>query len=170
MITIAVLSDTHLSTTHESISLWINRIEQVDYIIHAGDFVGLEVIPVLERAAILIAVRGNNDAACFDDLLPLKKKVVIEDYHIGICHGHGSGKNTLERAYTAFCNEKVDIIIYGHSHQPSICTKNKILMLNPGSPFYKRKERWFSYIVLKLSTQGISAELRLTEKAELPTR
>ena len=87
----------------------------------------------------------------------LKEKMIIpvEGYKIGLYHGHGNSKNTLERAYTAFSGDKVDIIVFGHSHQPLILTKNKILMINPGSPSYKRKEPWYSYVILEIEDKKI---------------
>jgi uncharacterized protein len=39
-------------------------------------------------------------------------------FRIGITHGHGKGKTTKKRAIAAFEDEKVDCIIFGHSHIP----------------------------------------------------
>jgi putative phosphoesterase len=86
------------------------------------------------------------------------------DYKIGIYHGHGDEKTTIERAYEIFKDENVDIIIFGHSHKPAILTKNKILMLNPGSLTSKRAERWFSYIILNLEKEGIDVQIKLINK------
>ena len=82
-------------------------------------------------------------------------------YKIGVFHGHGENKTTIERAIASFDGEEIDIIIYGHSHQPSIQTKNKTLILNPGSITSKRRERWYSYIVLELMEKGVEVKLCL---------
>jgi|GEM_PF-3842262 len=66
---------------------------------------------------------------------------------------------TIDRALACFEGEAVDIIIYGHSHQPSIQTRNKVLLLNPGSITSKRRERWYSYIELELMEMGVEAKL-----------
>lgn len=67
------------------------------------------------------------------------------------------------RALSVFDHEDVDIIAYGHSHQPMINTKQGILMLNPGSFFQKRREKYYSYILLELSTD-INMQLQLLTK------
>lgn len=63
-----------------------------------------------------------------------------------------------------FKDDKIDIIIFGHSHQPVIKTINKTLMLNPGTPTSKRKERWYSVIILELSKGYINAQLKFFSK------
>jgi putative phosphoesterase len=63
-----------------------------------------------------------------------------------------------------FKDDKADIIIFGHSHQPIIKTINKTLMLNPGSPISKRRERWFSVIILELEKDYINANLKFFSK------
>jgi putative phosphoesterase len=63
-----------------------------------------------------------------------------------------------------FKEDKVDIIIFGHSHQPIIKTINKTLMLNPGSPTSKGKERWYSVIILELERECINAQIKFFSK------
>ncbi len=40
-----------------------------------------------------------------------------------------------------------------------IKTKNKTLIINPGSPSKKIRERWFSYVVLSLKKDKIEAKI-----------
>jgi predicted phosphodiesterase len=37
-------------------------------------------------------------------------------------------------------------------------------MLNPGSPTSKRKDRWYSYIILELSKGHINAQINFFDK------
>ena len=66
----------------------------------------------------------------------------------------------LDTAYDKFIDDKVDIIVFGHSHQPLILTKNKVLMINPGSPSYKRREPWYSYVILEIQDKKINVQLK----------
>lgn len=52
-------------------------------------------------------------------------------------------KNTLDRIYSIFKDDNVDIILFGHSHQPMIKTKNKTLIINPGSPSKNKRKMVF---------------------------
>lgn len=159
---IAIISDTHIHKHPGKIVDIINNyMRGVDMIIHAGDYTDIGVVNILKKYNNFIGVWGNNDNQPIRAILKEKEIVTVEGYNIGICHGHnGSGRNTMEVAYNTFKNDKVDIIVFGHSHQPSIVTKNKTLMLNPGSLTYRHKERWHSYIILEIEKSSVNASLK----------
>lgn len=158
---IAILSDTHVKKHNDKLFKLIDNLsKEADMIIHAGDYVSSSVVSKLREHSNFIGVWGNNDKGSIRDLLKEKIIVPVEGYKVGLYHGHGDSKNTLQRAYDEFTDDKVDIIVFGHSHQPLILTKNKVLMLNPGSPSYKRKEQWYSYIILDIDNRKISATLK----------
>lgn len=148
---IAVISDTHIARPSSAFMASLKeRFREADMIIHAGDFVSLEVVESLKMICPLLGVRGNVDDFEVKTALKEKETVTVEGYKIGVFHGHGGVGSTQDRAYDMFREDLVDIIIFGHSHQPVMTTKNGILMLNPGSSTNKRRERWFSYILLEL--------------------
>lgn len=156
---IGIISDTHINNDVSRLDKIINLLGDIGIIIHAGDYTSMLTIDELKKFTGFMGVYGNVDN---DDIRKsLKEKVIVEimGYKIGIYHGHGQGKTTMDRAYDMFADDNVDIIVFGHSHQPVIMTKGGILMLNPGSPTNKRRERWFSYILLELNKEGISATL-----------
>ncbi|RXI57369.1 YfcE family phosphodiesterase [Clostridium tetani] len=162
---IGIISDTHVTKKVENIDkLLKDYFYDVDTIIHVGDFNSLEVIKRIKNKKKFIGVHGNNDSRDIKGVLPMKDIIKIEGYKIGLFHGHGGSKNTLDRAYDEFKDDKVDIIIFGHSHQPIIKTRNKILMINPGSPMRKLKERWYSYVLLELDKKKIEAKMVLFKK------
>ncbi|AAO36828.1 putative phosphoesterase [Clostridium tetani E88] len=162
---IGIISDTHVTKKVENIDkLLKDYFYDVDTIVHVGDFNSLEVIKRIKNKKKFIGVYGNNDSKDIKGVLPMKDIIKIEGYKIGLFHGHGGSKNTLDRAYDEFKDEKVDIIIFGHSHQPIIKTRNKILMINPGSPTRKLKERWYSYVLLELDKKKIEAKMVLFKK------
>lgn len=162
---IGIISDTHLEKHPEKVLDYIDKcFNEMDLIIHAGDYTNSKVINLIKSRSKFLGVHGNCDKSYVRELVKEKELIELCGYRIGIFHGHGEKKTTIERAYDAFSQDKADIIIFGHSHQPSITTKNKILMLNPGSLSRKRKEPWFSYIILELNKDFVSTNLMFFEK------
>lgn len=156
---IAIISDTHLKKNSGQLDHLMTEFCDADLVIHAGDYGGAWVVEYLQNHFNFIGVWGNIDDVTIKTYLQEKLILNIGPYQVGVCHGHGKMKTTIERAYANFENSIVDIIIFGHSHQPIISTKNKILMLNPGSLTNKRQERWFSYIMLTVDSSGLRAKL-----------
>lgn len=164
-IKIGIISDTHISKDIDKLKAIIDKhFKEIELIIHAGDYKNKKVIEVLRKRGDFIGVWGNNDNDSIKELVNEKEIVKLKGYKIGIYHGHEGSKSTLDAAYNIFRDDDVDIIIFGHSHQPIIKTKNKVLMLNPGSITSKRKERWFSLIVLELERDSVNAELKFFNK------
>lgn len=159
---VAVISDTHVRKHLSKIENLIeSKLKDVDLIIHAGDFTNAKTLPYIKKYFNVIAVYGNNDKEETRQILNEKEIITLENYKIGIYHGHGDSKTTLDNVYAIFENENLDIIIFGHSHKPFITTKDKTLIINPGSPSSKRKERFYSYIILDLLPSGIEVNLKL---------
>ncbi|MGD9677629.1 MAG: metallophosphoesterase family protein [Vulcanibacillus sp.] len=142
---ITVISDTHISRKGQELpSLVLKSIENSDLLIHAGDFTSASLLYYLEALTRVEAVAGNNDGA---DLFHLGKKKIIElnGYSIGITHGEGDYSNILQRVKRTFSDDKVDIVIFGHSHQPYSVTESGVLYFNPGSPTNRRRSPKHSY-------------------------
>jgi putative phosphoesterase len=156
---IAVTSDTHFTKDFGQLNRLTCRFSEADLVIHAGDYSEYWVLDYFRTHFKFAGVWGNVDDNKIKKSLKEKELLQVESFRIGIFHGHGKEKTTPERAYKAFENESVDAIVFGHSHQPSITTKNKVLMLNPGSLANKRRERWFSYILLNVSSSSLQANL-----------
>lgn len=158
---IGVISDTHIAKNKEKLIKLLNEeLKDVEFVIHVGDITSFDTLKTMVQLKKLVAVYGNNDGEDIRKVLKQKEIIVIEGYKIGIIHGDGASKTTIERAYDSFKGEKVDIIIFGHSHNPIVKTMNKTLMINPGSPTRKLKERWNTYIILNISKGRISVDLR----------
>jgi uncharacterized protein len=159
---IGIISDTHINKHPKKILEIIDKhLNGVDMIIHAGDYKTAKVVNLLRQYKNFIGVYGNVDERPVRDILNEKELVEVMGYKIGVYHGHGENKTTLDRAYEKFEADRVDIIIFGHSHQPIIKTLGKVLMLNPGSLTSKRRDRWYSYIILELEKDSINAEIKL---------
>ncbi len=158
---LGIIADTHIKGSLESLEDLVKELEDCDYILHAGDYTSYEALEVLRRHSGFIGVKGNADCDSVRGALNQKEIIELMGYRLGLIHGDGSKKTTVERALEVFEDEGVDIIIFGHSHQPLIQTKNNVLLLNPGSPTSKRREKYYSYIILEIMASGMEARLCL---------
>lgn len=131
---IGVLSDTHVHLFEEIPSDIARAFSNVDLIIHAGDFVGSQVLEGLKRLGEVKAVRGNVDSMKLKSLLPDKELLVIGSKKIGITHGSGGPEGIEHRVRALF--DDVDVIIYGHSHMAKMERIEGVLLFNPG-PGYR---------------------------------
>lgn len=136
---IGVISDTHIAVVTDSIPLEIlDKLKEVDLIIHAGDLVSYSVIQQLEEIAPVEAVSGNMDGYNIRQKLSRKKIISAKNFKIGIFHGSGPKETVYKKALDNFSNDKVDCIIFGHSHYPYNKHHNGILLFNPGSATDRR--------------------------------
>ncbi|MDZ5713315.1 metallophosphoesterase family protein [Jeotgalibacillus haloalkalitolerans] len=154
---IIVLSDTHMPRMAKSLPpRLLKELNTVDLILHTGDFNTIEVLHELEQFAPVLGVVGNADDEAVLKVLPEKQIVDVGSFKIGMVHGHGKGKTTEKRALEAFSDDRIDLLIYGHSHIPSFKTVNGLQVLNPGSPTDKRRQKQFSFVVLTVEdTLGV---------------
>jgi len=129
---IAVLADTHVNTLEHLPRKIIDAISTVDLIIHAGDFTDVQVLKELKQLRGVKAVQGNMDSMELKTMLPVKEIVEIENKRIGITHGSGGPWGIEERVRKMFESDRIDIIVYGHSHQSQNKVIDDILLFNPG--------------------------------------
>lgn len=155
---ILIVSDTH--RRNENYFRVLERVGEVDMVIHCGDAEGSEYL--LEEAAgcPLHIVVGNNDF--FADL-PREIELEIAGKKILVTHGHyyyvSMGHAGL---YDVAKSRDIDIIMYGHTHRPVIETEDGITVLNPGSLSYPRQDgKKPSYIMMEVSdTQEIDFSIK----------
>ena len=133
---IVVLSDTHIPVNAKDLPDKIYEdIKSADLLLHAGDMVSLGFFNKLKGISARIeAVCGNMDEPELKKILSRKKIVKANKRTIGLIHGWGSPFGLMEIARKEFQEEKPDIIVFGHSHQPVCLRKEGTLFFNPGSP------------------------------------
>lgn len=154
---IAVLSDTHLRVGKSLPRYVWEQLTAIDLILHAGDLTHIGLLEELSCIAPVRAVKGNCDD--WDVSLPVRDVIECETCRIGLIHGDlGLGKSTPDRAYLAFKDSSVDLIVFGHSHVPLMEWREGILMFNPGSPTDKRRERQYSFGILNIQQGQIRAK------------
>ena len=121
MRTIGAISDTHGLLRPQALA----ALAGCDPIIHAGDVGSPDVLARLGALAPVYAVRGNVDHGAWSANLPMMQQIEIDGFRIYVVHV--LAELDLQSA------DNVDVVIYGHSHQPKIETKNGTLLFNPGS-------------------------------------
>jgi putative phosphoesterase len=127
---VGILADTHCPRFPFR-AAWLEGLDGVDLILHAGDLVDPGVLRDLEALAPVVAVAGNNDDPALG--LPDVARVRLGELRLVLTHGHlGPGPTTAERAAT-LGRPWADLVVFGHSHVPLLTTVDGLVLLNPGS-------------------------------------
>lgn len=133
---IGVIADTHIPRRAKNIPEDVLRyFKGVDIVLHAGDLTDLRVLDELRAITDKIeAVLGNMDPPENQSVLPVKKIIDVEGVKIGMMHGWGGPIGLRRRVWNEMKEDKPDVVIFAHSHQPEKVVSGGVLFLNPGSP------------------------------------
>ena len=154
---IGVISDTHSIDIPASV---LERFKNVDLIIHAGDICDTLTLKLFKKMAPTKAVQGNMDEWAVKKELPLKEIIECGDLKIGVTHGHvGETRDAFKNATAAFKDDKMDVVIFGHSHQAINQRVGATLYFNPGSPNDPSKPKGLSYGLISIEAGKIKAEI-----------
>lgn len=160
---IGVVSDTHMPRMSASLPLALRRglVENsVGLILHLGDFTRPAVADQFEDLARFDAVAGNNDGEEIVRRFGRRKILDVEGLRIGMTHGDGRSKTTLQRALDCFRGERLDVLLFGHSHVPYCARHADMWLVNPGSPTDKRRAPTYSWALLEIRSGRAQASLR----------
>jgi putative phosphoesterase len=143
---LVLISDTHLPVRAKKLPavLW-EEIEAADVVIHAGDWVNVELLDELtQRSARLIGCWGNNDGPLLRARLPEVARETLDGLSVAVVHETGASKGRDERCEKAYPG--VDLLVFGHSHIPwDTTTPRGLRLLNPGSPTDRRRQPYCTY-------------------------
>jgi putative phosphoesterase len=150
---VLIVSDSHgRSANLEKV---IQKVSPIDLMLHLGDFEsGADYISLFAACPVEI-VAGNNDF--FADA-PKEKILVLGNHTILMTHGHRYGVNFgTGRAKEAALQQGADILLYGHTHKPSIDLSSSVWAVNPGSISQPRQENGKpSYIIMDIDPKGMA--------------
>ncbi|UCD17581.1 MAG: YfcE family phosphodiesterase [Candidatus Zixiibacteriota bacterium] len=144
------VSDTHIRARDPGLpGPLVEILRTADHIIHAGDYVCMEVLEYLRSLADTTAVSGNMDPPDIIKNLPRKAAVTLQEHRIGLIHGHQAHELKLVHGgpdddyqspsmlpfYKYLEAEFPDCkaIIFGHFHVPGVVEWSDRLLINPGS-------------------------------------
>jgi putative phosphoesterase len=146
-VALVVTSDTHVPQRSRDLppSLW-TAIEAADLVVHAGDWVDVSLLDLIERRARrLLAVHGNNDHGSLRERLPEVARAEVDGVRLAVVHETGATSGREVRCMARFPD--VDVLVFGHSHIPwNTTAPNGLRLLNPGSPTDRRRQPYGTFI------------------------
>jgi putative phosphoesterase len=126
---IGIVSDSHGDVY--SIKRAITSMGSMDMIVHLGDFCSDAVRASADLNREIICVRGNCD---FSSNAEYERIIEVEGKRILVTHGH---KYNVKADYLGIhyraLEEKVDAVLFGHTHFPEVFERDSIVFVNPGS-------------------------------------
>jgi len=136
---IVVISDTHMPRGARALpARCVEELRGADAILHAGDFMRVEVLAMLQRLGPPVhGVYGNVDDEALRRMLPAARVVELGGARIGMLHDAGPRTGRLARMRFRF--KDADAVVFGHSHLPlHERGDDGFQIFNPGSPTERR--------------------------------
>jgi len=161
---LVLLADTHVPRRARDLpaEVW-SAVEQADVVVHAGDWVSVDLLDQLEqRSARLVACFGNNDGPDLRRRLPEVARIELDGLRLAVVHETGAAAGREKRAAVDYPDD--DVLIFGQSHIPwDSSTANRrgtLRLLNPGSPTDRRRMPTATYLTAGV-TDGRLEEVTL---------
>ena len=145
---IGIISDTHGLVRPQA----IEALKGVEMILHAGDVGNQEVLDTLNEIAPVVAVRGNNDKGDWAESLPDWEVVEVGDVSIYMLHD-------VKEIDISPSGGGFQVVVSGHSHQPSVEERRGVLYVNPGSAGPRRFTLPVSLAHLHVNGANIQAKI-----------
>lgn len=159
MRTIGVISDTHGLLRDEAMT----ALRGSDLILHAGDVGDADILTRLSEIAPVFAVRGNTDHGAWGSRLPATEAVELAP---GVLAYMVHDIDTLDIDPSG---GGIAVVVYGHSHRPTIEERGSTLYFNPGAAGHRRFTLPITVGRLRVSDAGeVSAEI-VSLEGESPT-
>lgn len=148
---VLIVSDTH--GQDDNLKFVLSQIGSIDALIHCGDVEGDEDYIAAMAECPTYIVAGNND---YFSSLPRELEFELQGYRVLLTHGHNYGVSMGTQVIVDEGRSRgVDIVMFGHTHRPSIEQYQDITVLNPGSLSYPRQPgRRPSFMVIELNQKG----------------
>lgn len=124
---VGIISDTHGLLRDEAVAALMGS----DVILHAGDIGDPEILQQLVSLAPVFVVRGNVDGGAWAQALPEFELVEVRGVTFYMRH-------ILDDLDLDPVAAGVDVVVYGHTHEPAAEQRDGVLYLNPGSAGPKR--------------------------------
>ena len=161
MTRLLLLADTHLPKRARALpaQVWA-AVEEADLVVHAGDWVTVDLLDELEaRAAAVLGVWGNNDGPDLRARLPEVARATVGGLRLAVVHETGDAKGRELRCEAAYPD--ADVLVFGHSHIPwDTVTPRGLRLLNPGSPTDRRRQPRCTFMTLTLDA-GVIRDVEL---------
>jgi len=155
-----ILSDTH--GDRQRLDAVVQQVGAYDHLLHAGDHAD----DVLDRHPRAQAVCGNCDAP---DSAEPEVELTLHGRKLLLVHGHTLNVKTtaLPLLYRA-AERQADIVIFGHTHTPTLFVEDGRLFLNPGSLLSPRGYTVPTYAILELTETVASVQVYMLDGQPIP--
>ena len=147
------------SQTRELDTALVRALEAADVVLHAGDFTNEEALKLFQGFPRFAAVRGNMDSAGVR--LRLRELEILElaGLRIGLTHGSGAPRGMPEALRRRLDGERLDVIVFGHSHRAHNKAIDGVLLFNPGSPTDRVFAPYRSYGILTIADGSVEGRI-----------
>jgi uncharacterized protein len=131
---IGIMSDSHDHLTAITRAVRIFNEKNVEFVIHAGDFVApFSLTPLENLRCPWIGVFGNNDGEQQGLTQKSKGRIQVPPYHLNLDGKKVVVLHDLTSSMRAeIVRSGAGIVIFGHTHKPSIEREGQVLFINPG--------------------------------------
>ena len=156
---ILVISDSHISSFDQFPEEIKKLMNEVDLIIHCGDYTSYNVVKELKNFSNFYGVVGNADDYKIEEELNKELIIKVEKVKIAVAHPFEGGPpmGIKYKLLEKFMNEHPDIILFGHTHFAEFSEYNKIKFFNPGSSTGKLPALFKSYGLIEIERDKINA-------------
>jgi len=139
----------------------ISQYPSIGSVIHLGDYYRDAVrLQNLYPDKEYYMVPGNCDFSVYG--IPSEMVLKVEGLRVLITHGHGYGvKSGPGRIISRGLHDKMDVVLFGHTHMPMVHKSGGLLLVNPGSAGHPRSSFTSTYALLEIGN-GM-AEARIME-------
>jgi putative phosphoesterase len=160
-----VISDTHMHRLEDFSSALKEMLNQVDLILHMGDFVCMDLVDSLRKMNNFHGIAGNHDPHSIKALFPKTDLIEVNGKRLGLLHGYWFPFFCQDRSLARFRKEKVDAIIYGHTHVIRNEVAHDILFFNPGTASAMWPAPWKTFGILNVG-ENIEGEIVAVQNKE----
>jgi putative phosphoesterase len=149
-----LLADTHLPRRAKDLpaEVW-DQVDRADLVVHAGDWVTVDLLDALSTRADVLGCWGNNDGPELRARLPEVARRTVAGVRLAAVHETGPSQGREARMDAAYDDE---VLVFGHSHIPwDTVTPRGLRLLNPGSPTDRRSQPYCTYMTLDLPSGAV---------------
>jgi putative phosphoesterase len=155
-----LLADTHVPRRARDLPVRVwQEVDSADLVVHAGDWVCVDLLHRLEEHADVLGCWGNNDGPELRERLPEVGRRTVAGVRVAVVHETGASRGRELRMQAAF--PETDLLVFGHSHIPwDTSTPSGLRLVNPGSPTDRRRQPQATFMTALLE-DGVVQKVEL---------
>ena len=163
--TALILADTHIPGFRRELPAGLTpHLAGCDIVLHAGDVTDPAVLDALAAHAPVLAVLGNADGLELAAWGATERlETTIGGVAVAMVHDAGPARGRPQRLRRWFPGAA--LVVYGHSHIPEVVHDGERVLVNPGSPTWKRRQPYPTVAIARVARGRVVvslAELRST--------